>query len=195
MITILAVSLHHFITFFIIIVIPVTGIYLMIKSRKNFKESSYIEDIENIGKESPFITDDKYKQKLKSIGAFSERVNLVTYVLFSLLLTIYTVIYILGNRDTDKLDDGAYLIGAIIAIITTLIFFITIFTLLFNPIKRLNKRYIQYTKGLIDKSKFKKSVSKSKVTSIILTVISFGILGIFLVPHFIFLSKLNKVQT
>lgn len=194
MITTLAVSYQHLITLVIILFIISLPIYFLVKSKKNNDEKVSIDEINNLGSENLRYFDERYKQKLERNGKISEKTNLITYILTVLFLIIYTIFYTLKNRSFENLNDSAYLVGTILAIIITSTFYISIFTLLFNPIRKLYKRFIQYNDGIVSNLTFKKYIKRSMMCSIILSVFTIGIFGLFLIPHYIFLSDLKKIK-
>lgn len=203
MITTLAISFQHtlitLILLFILLGIPIFLIYSARKSKKDENRFLSNSQIDTIGNEKlVFNVDEKTKEKLEKYGGLSEKTNLILYILTFIFLAIYTTFYILNNRNQDRLTDNVYLIGSIVAIIITFVFYISIFTLLFNPIRRLYRRYLLFTQGTINAVTFKKYKNRSKTWTIILSVIciplSFGIFGLLMIPHYIFLTSLNRIK-
>jgi len=198
MITTLALSFQHLIIVFIILGVPTLIIYLIIKSRSNDKKLIMTSDINTIGTDNQVLNiNEETSNNLEKYGKMSEKSNLFLYILTFTFLLFFTIVYTINNRSNYDLTDGAYLAGTILAGLTTFGFYITIFTLLFNPIRKLYKRYLQFSEGTIDISAFKKFKSRSRTSTIILSVIciplSFGVFGLLMIPHYKFSSNLNKL--
>lgn len=203
MITTLAISFQHtlitLILLSILVGIPIFLIYSVRKSKKDETRLLSNRQIDTIGNEKlVFKIDEDTKEKLEKYGVLSEKTNLILYILTFIFLAIYTTFYILNNRNQERLTDSVYLIGSVVAIIITFVFYIFIFTLLFNPIRRLYRRYLLFTQGIINAVTFKKYRNRSKTWTIILSVIciplSFGIFGLLMIPHYIFSSNVNKLK-
>jgi hypothetical protein len=199
MTTTLALSFQHLVIVFIILGVPTLIIYLIIKSRNNENKLILTSDINTIGADNPTLNiDEETNVNLEKYGKMSEKANLFLYILTITFLLFFTMVYTINNRGNYDLTDGAYLAGTILAGLTTFGFYITIFTLLFNPIRRLYKRYVLFSQGTIDAPTFKKFKSRSRTSTIILTIIciplSFGVFGLLMIPHYKFSSNLNKLK-
>ncbi|MEG1590586.1 hypothetical protein [Chryseobacterium sp.] len=199
MITTLALSFQHLIILIIILGIPALLVYFLVKSRQQDKKLILNGEISNIGaKNTSSSLDEPTRQKLEKFGKMSEKTNLILFILTFIFLALFTTLYTINSRSILEVTDGAYLVGAILAGLTTFLFYISIFTLMFNPIRKLYKRYLMYNQGSIDEYTFNKFKSRSKIWTIILSIIciplSFGIFGLLMIPHYIFSSTLNKVK-
>jgi len=199
MITTLALSFQHLIILIIILGIPALLIYFLVKSRQQDKKLILNGEISSIGANNTFSSlDEPTRQKLEKFGKMSEKTNLILFILTFVFLALFTTVYTINDRSTLELTDKAYLVGAILAGLTTFLFYISIFTLMFSPIRKLYKRYLMYNQGSIDNYTFKKFKSRSRTWTIILSIIfiplSFGIFGLLMIPHYIFSSTLNKTK-
>ncbi|AZA82229.1 hypothetical protein C1637_09635 [Chryseobacterium lactis] len=198
MITTLTLSFQHLVIVFIILGIPTLIIYLIIKSRNNDKKLMLTSEVNTIGTDNPTLNiDEETNTNLEKYGKISEKSNLFLYILTFTFLLFFTMVYTINKRGNYDLTDGAYLAGTILAGLITFGFYITIFTLLFNPIRKLYKRYLQFSEGTIDAPAFKKFKNRSRTNTVILSIIciplSFGVFGLLMIPHYKFLSNLNKL--
>jgi hypothetical protein len=199
MITTLAFSFQHLIIVFILIGVPALIIYLIAKSRNQENRITSNSSINSIGTDSTTLSiDEETSVNLEKYGKMSEKSNLSLYILTFTFLLFYTMVYTFNSRSNYDLNDGAYLTGTILAGLITFGFYISIFTLLFNPIRRLYKRYLQFSEGSIDTIAFKKLKNRSRTSTIILSIIciplSFGVFGLLMIPHYKFSSNLNKLK-
>ena len=203
MITTLAISFQHlFIVLIILGLLVGLPAYLILKVQKSNKEEKQLLsnfEINTIGDES--ITngtvDEDLMKKIEKYGNISDKANLILYIITFIFLAVCSAISTVNNRTSYKLDDTAYLLGTILGGTIRFLFYISIFTLMFNPIRRLYKRYRLFSNGSIDAVTFKKFKKRSKVWTIILSIIciplSLGIFGLLLIPHYIFSSNLKKI--
>lgn len=202
MITTLTLSFQHLKILLVLLVllgIPVLIINSIIKSRNKENKLISNSNINSMGTDSTTLSIDEETQvNLEKYGKMSEKSNLFIYIMTFSFLMFFTMVYTINSRDNYDLTDTAYLVGTILGGLITFGFYISIFTLLFNPIRRLYKRYLQFSEGTIDVITFKKFKSRSRTNTIILSIIciplSFGVFGLLMIPHYKFSSNLNKIK-
>lgn len=199
MTTTLALSFQHLIIVFIILGVPTLIIYLIIKSRNQENKIISNSNINSIGSDNPTLAiDEQISTNLDKYGKMSEKSNLFLYIMTFTFLMFITMVYTINNRSNYDLTDTAYLVGTILGGLITFGLYISIFTLLFNPIRRLYKRYLLFSQGTIDAQTFKKFKSRSRTSTIILSIIciplSFGVFGLLMIPHYKFSANLNKLK-
>lgn len=199
MITTLAISFQHILIVLIVLSLPASLIYLLFKSRKNDDQLHSTSEIGSIGKmDVSQNLNEQESEKLEKMGRTSEKTNLILYVFTCIFIFVISSANIASKRNIERFDDWAYLTGTIVAIVFASILNILIFTLLFNPLRKLNKRFLLFNDGRIDRGTFNKLRNRTKTHTIIVSVIgvplTLGIFGLFLIPHYKFLSNLKKLN-
>lgn len=212
----LAISFQHlFIVLIILGLLVGLPTYLILKVQKsNKKEKQLLSNLEinDIGTEEQFSLnlDEATEKKLKKYGSISQKLNILIYI--SVLLMLAFLSLLSSSKNIQSNSEGAEMFGAIIGAITGFIILATLFTFMFNPIKRLYKRYLLFSTGSIDYITFTKYKSSSKLWTIIFSIISillvnsigmiispmYSLLGVFvfilvMLPHYIFSSTLKKI--
>jgi len=216
--TTLAISFQHlFIVLIILGLLVALPAYLILKVQKsNRKEEQLLSNlkINDIGTEEQFSLnlDEDTEKKLKKYGSISQKLNLLIYISALLILAFLSLIS--SSKNIQNNSGGAEMFGAVIGAIVAFIILGVPFTLMFNPIKKLYKRYLLFSTGSIDYLTFTKFKKSSKIWTVIFSIISvlilnsigylisespiFSLLGIALfillmLPHYIFSSNLKKI--
>lgn len=217
MITTLALSFQHLLIVVIIFVILGLPIYFIIKALKSSKKKEQLLsqiEINNLGSEEPPRREiaEEILKKLEKYGSISQKLNLLIYI--SVLLMLAFLSLLSSSKNIQGNSGVAEMFGAVIGAIIGFIILAALFTLMFNPIRRLYKRYLLFLTGSIDHIAFNKYKNSNKVWTIVFSIISvllvnsigmiispiysiFGIIVFILLmlPHYIFSSILKKVST
>lgn len=218
MITTLAISFQHlFIVLIILGLLVGLPTYLILKAQKsNRKEEQLLSNLEinDIGTEEQFRLnlDEATEKKLKKYGSISQKLNLLIYISALLILAFLSLLS--SSKNIQNNSGGAEMFVAVIGAVVAFIILGALFTLMFNPIKKLYKRYLLFSAGSIDYLTFTKFKKSNKIWTIIFSIISVLILnsigylisespiyslmgiGLFILvmlPHYIFSSNLKKI--
>ncbi|MEG2307669.1 hypothetical protein [Chryseobacterium sp.] len=148
MMTTLAISFQHlFIVLILLGLLVGLPTYFILKVQKSSKrEKQLLSNIEinNIGAGEVFSLnlDADTEKKLEKYGSISQKLNLVIYI--SVLLMLAFLSLLSSSKNIQSNSGGAEMFGAIIGAIIAFIILAALFTLMFNPIRRLYKRYWMY---------------------------------------------------
>lgn len=185
----------------ILIGIPAFYIFLIIKRNKKEKKQTlasankiihYDENIKNLQENNDlmFITD------ITKSGKITKYSNLIV-IIFVLLLLLFGAFLTVSKDASPNITQSDANMKLGVAIFITL-FYSIIFYSIFQPVKKMYSRFLNYSKGKIHSTQFRKYLKTCTRNSMILSIffvpLSFGIFAILMIPQYTLQSKLKKIK-